>query len=79
MRVDAAGDDPTIMSAAHDERGRGAALLLEHCSALERLDGDRPSAFERLEGLIGPDLASRLVSALAGDKPMRSERLVSAA
>lgn len=51
---------------------RGALLLLEHCAALERFDAARPQAFERLEEILGGELARRLVIALAGDHRMRS-------
>ena len=40
---------------------RGANLLLAHCAALDLDRGGRASARERLEALIGPDLARRLL------------------
>jgi hypothetical protein len=46
-------------------RGRGVELLLEHCAALARLDDVRPSPRERLEALVGDELARTLVRALA--------------
>ena len=52
------------MNAAPHGRGRGSELLLEHCAALARLDSSRPTPFERLEVLVGGDLAEMLVSAL---------------
>lgn len=42
---------------------RGTALLVAHCASL---DPDAPTARERLEDALGPDLAHKLVSALAG-------------
>jgi hypothetical protein len=51
---------------APHERGRGAALLLEHCAVLDRLGEPRPSPLERLEALVGCDLARMLLSALIG-------------
>jgi hypothetical protein len=48
------------------ERGRGAALLLEHCAAMDRLGEPRPSPLERLEALVGCDLARMLLTALIG-------------
>jgi hypothetical protein len=42
--------------------GRGAALLLVHCSALP--DADRVPARARLEALVGRDLARLLLFAL---------------
>jgi hypothetical protein len=50
--------------------GRGSELLLQHCAALA--DGDRPTAYRRLEQLVGVELARMLVVALAGS---RRERL----
>jgi hypothetical protein len=62
-----------MIAAQPEERGKGAALLLEHCAALDLHDEDvRPPAFERLEALIGAELAGRLVQALA----WRPSRLV---
>jgi hypothetical protein len=40
-------------------------LLLEHCFALDSDDGRRPTAAERLEALLGRELARRLVHALS--------------
>jgi hypothetical protein len=40
-------------------------LLLEHCFALDPGDGRRPTAAARLEALLGPEFARRLVRALA--------------
>jgi hypothetical protein len=47
-------------------RGRGAELLLEHCAALARLDDVRPSPRERLQAVVGDELAHTLVRALGG-------------
>ena len=64
------------MEAAWNNRGtRGSELLLEHCSALERLEESRPSPVMRLERVVGARLARLLVSALAGDHRMRSREL----
>jgi hypothetical protein len=38
-------------------------LLLEHCLALD-MGTSRPTAAARLEALLGPELARRLVAAL---------------
>jgi hypothetical protein len=46
--------------------GRGSALLLEHCAALEAEDDMRSPAYSRLEDAIGSPLARLLVEALAG-------------
>ena len=42
--------------------GRGTALLLAHCAALT----EREPARERLEAVVGPELARLLVLALCG-------------
>jgi hypothetical protein len=41
---------------------RGLSLLLRHCAALTE---DSPCAYERLEELVGVELARMLVAALA--------------
>jgi hypothetical protein len=45
---------------------RGAELLLEHCAALARLDSRRPAPYDRLQALVGTELARLLVHGLAG-------------
>jgi hypothetical protein len=40
-------------------------LLLEHCHALDIDSRSRPTAADRLEALVGKELARRLVSALS--------------
>ena len=42
---------------------RGSDLLLRHCDALTNVE--RPSAYARLEELVGEELARMLVGALA--------------
>jgi len=57
----------------HD--GRGTARLLAHCDAVARLvDEPREDARERLAEALGPELASRLVDALAHTRPLRTTR-----
>jgi hypothetical protein len=51
--------------------GRGPALLLEHCTALTRLEDVRPPAYNRLEHALGDELARFLVVALAGPRRER--------
>jgi hypothetical protein len=58
----------------HNE-GRGAELLLTHCTALTRVDPLALPAFDRLEAALGCELARMLVVALAG---RRSERVLAA-
>ena len=62
-------------SVGRDSVGRGSALLLDHCGRLDQLirGAHRPGR-ERLEGLIGPDLASSLVRALSGDHRLVTPR-----
>jgi hypothetical protein len=48
------------MNAVPTERGN--ALLVAHCASL---DPDAPTAQERLEDALGPDLARKLVFALS--------------
>jgi hypothetical protein len=50
---------------------RGAELLLEHCAALARLDNRRPAPFDRLQALVGTELARLLVHGLAGGPARR--------
>ena len=47
---------------------RGLALLVAHCASL---DPDSPSARERLDDLLGPELARKLVFALSGGSEYR--------
>jgi hypothetical protein len=42
------------------------ALIAAHCRSL---DPDAPTARERLADALGPELASKLVFALAGERP----------
>lgn len=62
-----------MSAAAHPKtRSQGPpSLLLEHVSRLGLGFDDRPSALNRLEQALGPVLAARLVSALAGDHGVR--------
>jgi hypothetical protein len=50
------------------QTARGASLLLMHCNAVV---DDRPTAYMRLEGEIGGDLARLLVFALVGPQGRR--------
>lgn len=63
--------DNTMSAAAHPQTRSQAppSLLVEQVSRLD--PGDRPSAAARLERQLGRELASRLVSALAGDHGVR--------
>jgi hypothetical protein len=54
-------------AAAPNHRGRGPELLLRHCTALTA-SVERPSAYRRLEQLVGDDLARMLVAALTGNR-----------
>jgi hypothetical protein len=48
---------------------RGLALLLAHCASL---DPETPTARQRLEGTLGPDLAQKLVFALSSGTASRA-------
>jgi hypothetical protein len=63
----------TMSAAAHPQtRSRALpSLLLEHVSRLDLGLAERPSAFDRLQHALGPELAARLLSALAGDHGVR--------
>ena len=54
-----------LAATEHSEAGRGAARLLAHCAAVERLSTGRRPAYARLEDAVGGDLARLLVGALA--------------
>ncbi len=68
-----ADSESTLSAAAHPKSRSQAlpSLLLEHVSRLGLGFDDRPSAHDRLEQTLGPELAARLVSALAGDHGVR--------
>ena len=55
----------------HGNGGRGADLLLTHCTALTGTDAARLPAFMRLEQQLGGELARMLVVALAGRRRER--------
>jgi hypothetical protein len=55
---------------------RGAALLIEHCTALTRVADERAPAFTRLEEAVGGELARLLVGALAGRRGHRAAALI---
>jgi hypothetical protein len=62
------------MNAAPSPSGRrGLDLLAAHCAGLDRLllEPETPPARERLEALVGPDLAHKLVFALSTSSPGR--------
>jgi hypothetical protein len=68
-------DIESTMSAAahpHTRSRRGLpSLLVEHVSRIGLSQAERPSAADRLEQELGPVLAARLVTALAGDHAVR--------
>jgi hypothetical protein len=55
------------MDADARTRRRGAELLIEHCYAIAATEA-QPTAFERLERVVGGHLARLLVGALAGGR-----------
>lgn len=54
-----------MIAAQPQAQDRGSELLLEHCAAFARLHTARPAAFERLQALVGTELARLLVIGLA--------------
>lgn len=54
--------------ASEPARGRGLPLLVAHCASL---DPDVPTARERLDLVVGPELAWKLVFALCTPPPVR--------
>ena len=62
-----------VISSPH---ARGLDRLLAHCAGLDRLLADEqdPPAFERLEALVGRDLAHTLVFELGINSPGSSAR-----
>ena len=55
---------------------RGPARLLADCAALGRLASTRPSAHDRLQHLLGCELAGFLLRALRTDQRGRSRELL---
>ena len=56
-------------------RAAGGIRIIAHCRALGLGAGDAaPSAQTRLETVLGPELAERLVRALSGDHRGRVQR-----
>lgn len=47
--------------------GKAVSRLLDHCSRVPRTAQAKPHARDRLEAVLGGELARRLVGALAGD------------
>jgi hypothetical protein len=60
-----------MFAAQPQVQGRGARLLIEHCAAIAKLDHPRSAPFERLQALVGHDLAHVLVHGLASGPPRR--------
>ena len=50
---------------AGERKGRGAERLLLHCFALTGMEEARPSALERLQDVVGDELAEFLVAGLS--------------
>ena len=69
-------DDIEMEAVISSPHGKGLDRLLAHCAGLDRLLADEqdPPAFERLEALVGRDLARTLVFALGIDSPGASAR-----
>ena len=70
--------DTTAMDAGWEpiSPARGPARLLADCATLERLGRVRPSARDRLQHLLGCELAGFLLRALSTDQRGRSRELL---
>ena len=64
------------MTVSPPEDVRAVSRLLDHCSTLGGFGVAKPHARDRLEAVIGGELARRLVGALAGDHRMPARVLV---
>ena len=62
-----ADNESAVNAAPPQSDGRAVSRLLDHCARLTGLTEARPVARERLESVLGGELARRLVGALAGD------------
>jgi hypothetical protein len=69
------GDTNRVRVAAYERPiARGSGLLIAHCHAFSDVD-ERAPVVDRLRLLIGAELTSLLLIALAGDHAMRSRDL----
>jgi hypothetical protein len=68
-----------VSTAPEPGRGRAHARLLADIAFFGGLDPDRPSAAQRLDEALGPELAHRLVTALSGRAGARRQCSVEAA
>jgi len=62
-----ADNESVVKTAAPPSEGRAVTRLLVHCVRVAGVAEARPRARERLEAVLGGELAERLVGALAGD------------
>jgi hypothetical protein len=62
-----ADNESAVNAAPPHPDGMAVSRLLDHCARLAGLTEARPVARERLESVLGGELARRLVGALAGD------------
>ncbi|MDQ5821176.1 MAG: hypothetical protein M3540_07040 [Actinomycetota bacterium] len=60
------------MDALQPQRARGMVLLSQHCSALNTAEEPQQPAADRLETLIGGELARFLLTALVRDRSPRA-------
>jgi hypothetical protein len=67
-------NESAVNAAAPPVNSKAANRLLDHCVRVTGLAEARPRGRERLEAVLGGELAQRLVGALAGDHaiPARS-------
>lgn len=62
-----ADNESVVKTPAPPSEGRAVTRLLEHCVRVAGVAEAGPRARERLEAVLGGELAERLVGALAGD------------
>ena len=67
-----ADNESAVNTAAPPTDGRAVSRLLEHCSRLSGLAEAPPRPRDRLEAVLGGELAHRLVGALAGNHALPS-------
>jgi hypothetical protein len=79
MGAESSGVDKkrAVNTAAPPTNSKAANRLLDHCVRVTGLGEARPGARERLEAVLGGELAHRLVGALAGDHAVPARLFVS--
>jgi hypothetical protein len=75
-RLSGDADNESAVNAAPHSDGKAVSRLLDHCARFAGLTEARPVARERLEVVLGGELAARLLGALAGDHRMPARLFV---